>query len=118
MARRELPPDHPIRRRVEQGSAAAHAAMPSIRLPLSQHTEQQKKVRAMDDPIEEALAAFENSSDYDVGLLVAEARREHKRLREALARIADPDLLGRTYSEEDVVCLYQEWARNALGADA
>lgn len=32
--RQELPPDHPIRRRVEAGSAAAHAAMPSVRLHL------------------------------------------------------------------------------------
>lgn len=37
---RELPPDHPVRRQVEEGSAAAHAAMPSVKLPLPQHAEQ------------------------------------------------------------------------------
>jgi hypothetical protein len=33
---RELPPAHPIRRQVEEGSAAANAAMPSVKLPLPQ----------------------------------------------------------------------------------
>jgi hypothetical protein len=34
MDRRELPPEHPARRQVEEGSAAARAAMPSVKLPL------------------------------------------------------------------------------------
>lgn len=37
--RRELPPDHPTRQRIESGSAAAKAAMPSMRLPLPRSEE-------------------------------------------------------------------------------
>lgn len=50
----ELPPDHPIRRRVEEGAAAAHAAMPSVRLPLP-HNREEADVTKEDSALAEAL---------------------------------------------------------------
>ena len=53
--RQELPPDHPIRRRVEAGSAAAHAAMPSVSLSLPSYPQKEIGVSKEDSLLAEAL---------------------------------------------------------------